>query len=78
MRHAETAMDKEYQAEDDVRTLIRAGAIKKDKARLKRAKAKAKEQMADLEYVGMPMEKMNPAQYRKARKKMDNTDHYPM
>jgi hypothetical protein len=37
-----TAMDREYQAEDDVRTLIRAEEIKKDALRLKRAQSAAK------------------------------------
>lgn len=40
-----------WQAEDDVRTLIRAGEIKKDKKRLARALKMAKEQMASLQAV---------------------------
>ena len=35
-----------WQAEDDVRTLVRAAEIRKDPARLKRARTKAKEQLA--------------------------------
>lgn len=83
MRHpAVTAMDKKYQAEDDVRTLIHAGEIKKDKARYKAAMAMAKTQMSDLEAVGGDMGKMSYPQYAKARAKKNNssmggyTDHY--
>lgn len=38
--------DSSWQAEDDVRTLVRAAEIRQDKARLKRAQTKAKEQLA--------------------------------
>jgi hypothetical protein len=38
----------DWEAEDDVRTLVRAAEIQKDKPRLARAKAKAKEQLAAL------------------------------
>jgi len=40
--------EKSWQAEDDVRTLVRAAEIRKDGPRLKRAQAKAKEQLAAL------------------------------
>lgn len=40
-----------YQAEDDVRTLIKAGEIKADKKRLARAKKLAMEQMGALKDV---------------------------
>lgn len=40
-----------YQAEDDLRTLIRAGEIKKDKKRYARAMREAKNQMQALESV---------------------------
>lgn len=40
-----------WQAEDDLRTLVRAAEIKKDKARTTRAMALAKKQMAELEKV---------------------------
>ena len=43
------AMDKEWQAEDDMRTLVRAEEIRKDPKRLKAALAKAKERMAELQ-----------------------------
>jgi hypothetical protein len=43
--------DKEFEAEQDVRTLLNAEKIKGDKPRLKRAMAKAKEQMKALEKV---------------------------
>lgn len=83
MRHPpETAMDKKYQAEDDVRTLTRAGEIKKDKPRYKAAMAMAKTQMADLQAIGGDMGKMTYPQYAKARAKKNNssmggyTDHY--
>lgn len=83
MRHpAVTAMDKKYQAEDDVRTLIHAGEIKKDKTRYKAAMAMAKTQMSDLKAVGGDMGKMSYPQYAKARAKKNNssmggyTDHY--
>ncbi len=52
MPHAPTtAEDKEFQAEQDVRTLINAEKIKGDKSRLKRAMVKAKEQMTALTKV---------------------------
>ncbi len=48
--YAMTAEDKrrqqQYQAEDDLRTLVRANEIRRDPARLARAKAMAKEQIA--------------------------------
>ena len=40
-----------YQAEDDVRTLVGAEEIRKDKARFRRAMKMAKEKMAALEAV---------------------------
>lgn len=40
-----------YEAEEDLRTLIRAGEVKKDKARLKRALDCAKEQAKALASV---------------------------
>ena len=43
--------ENDWQAEDDSRTLVRAEEIKADKARLKRALAKVKEQSAALEKV---------------------------
>lgn len=43
--------DREWQAEDDLRTLVRAAEIKKDKARAARALALAKKQMAELKKV---------------------------
>ena len=46
-----TAEDKEFEAEQDVRTLMNAEKIKGDKSRLKRAMAKAREQMSALEKV---------------------------
>jgi len=46
-----TAEDKEFEAEQDVRTLISAEKIKGDKSRLKRAMTKAREQMKALEKV---------------------------
>ncbi len=65
-----SAEDKKYHTEDDVRTLIQAGEIKKDKARYKRAMAMAKEKQEALAYIGMDMGKMSYAQYSKARKSM--------
>lgn len=41
--------EREWQAEDDVRTLTRASEIRKDKARFARAKAKAQEQLKALQ-----------------------------
>jgi hypothetical protein len=89
MMHGESfskmsAMDKKYQSESDVRTLIKAGEIKKDKARYKAAMAKAKEQAKALEYIGMSpskMGKMPYSEYSKARKSRDKsmngqTNHY--
>lgn len=46
------ADEAKWQAEDDLRTLVRAKEIRADKARLKRAMACAKEQMAALQGVG--------------------------
>ncbi len=40
-----------FQAENDVRTLVRAGEIQKDKKRLKRAMEEARSQMAILKKV---------------------------
>ncbi|KKL09443.1 hypothetical protein LCGC14_2565790 [marine sediment metagenome] len=65
-----SAEDKKYHTESDVRTLVEAGEIKKDKARYKRAMAKVKEQQEALKYVGMDMGEMSYAQYSKARKSM--------
>ena len=44
-------VDLDFEAEDDVRTLVRAEEIRKDKPRLKRAMKKAREQMTALENV---------------------------
>jgi len=41
--------EQDWMAEDDLRTLMRAAEIRKDPARLKRAQAKAKEQLAALQ-----------------------------
>lgn len=43
-----SADEKRWQAEDDMRTLIRAKEIKADKARLKRALKMADEQLKEL------------------------------
>ena len=43
--------DKEFQAEQDVRTLIDAEKVKADKPRLKRAMTMARKQMSALEKV---------------------------
>ena len=43
--------DKEFEAEQDVRTMLTAEKIKGDKSRLKRAMKKAREQMSALEKV---------------------------
>ena len=48
---AATAEDKDFEAEQDVRTLVNAEKIKGDKSRLKRAMGKAKEQMTALTKV---------------------------
>ena len=42
------AMDKEWQAEDDMRTLVRAEEIRKDTKRLKAAQATAKKRADEL------------------------------
>jgi hypothetical protein len=42
------AQEAKWQAEDDVRTLQRAGEIERDKARLAKAQAMAKKQADDL------------------------------
>ncbi|MFT3815256.1 MAG: hypothetical protein QM740_18065 [Acidovorax sp.] len=43
------AMDKDWQAESDMRTLAEAEEIRKDPKRLKAALAKAKEKIAELQ-----------------------------
>lgn len=45
--------EKAWQAEDDLRTLVNAKKIMKDRARLKAAKAKAEEQRKALTEAGM-------------------------
>ena len=45
------ADEQKWQAEDDVRTLVEAEEIRKDKPRFKRAMKAAKEKMAALEAV---------------------------
>lgn len=42
-------MERDWQAEDDLRTLVRAREIQNDKERLKRARALAQKQMKELE-----------------------------
>ena len=53
--HEETAVEKadrqKFEAEDDVRTLVRASEIRSDKARLKRATAMAKKQLQTLKEI---------------------------
>ncbi len=51
MEHAMSVDDKKYQAEEDVRTLVRAEEIRKDKSRLRRAITMAKKQLAALQGV---------------------------
>lgn len=42
-------IDKEWQAKEDMRTLIEAGRINKDKGRLAAARAMAKQQLAEMQ-----------------------------
>lgn len=53
--HKESPVEKadrqQFEAEDDVRTLVRAGEIRNDKARLKRATAMAKKQLQILKEI---------------------------
>ena len=53
--HKETAAEKtdreKFEAEDDVRTLVRAGEIHKDRSRMKRATAMAKTQLQTLKEI---------------------------
>lgn len=44
-------VDKKWQAEDDLRTMMRACEIRKDKARLKAVKALAKKQLNELKGI---------------------------
>ncbi len=46
-----TADEKEFEAEQDVRTLMNAEKVKADKPRLKRAMTMARKQMSALEKV---------------------------
>lgn len=46
-----TAWEKKYQADSDMRTLAEAEAIEKDPARLKAARAKAREKIAEMTAV---------------------------
>ncbi len=62
-------MDKRYQTEEDVRTLINYGEIHKDKARYKRAMAMAKEKAEALQMAAGDMSKMGMGAYSKMRKK---------
>ncbi len=48
---AEKAERQKFETEDDVRTLVSAGEIRKDKARLKRATAMAKKQLQTLKEI---------------------------
>lgn len=48
---AAVGMDDDWRAESDARTLLQAGEIRKDRARLAKAKAWAKKQMAALTAV---------------------------
>ena len=47
----EKADRQKFEAEDDVRTLVRAGEIRKDKGRMKRATTMAKAQLKTLKEV---------------------------
>ena len=51
METPKTADDRKWQAEEDVRTLVRAEEIRKDAARLRRATAMAKKQLTALQGV---------------------------
>lgn len=42
-------VDKEWRAKEDMRTLIEAGRINKDKGRLAAARAMAKQQLAEMQ-----------------------------
>ena len=48
---AEKAEQQKFEAEDDVRTLVRAGEIRKDRSRMKRATAMAKKQLQTLKEI---------------------------
>lgn len=63
--------DKQHQAEDDVRTLIKAGEIKANEPRYNASMAYAKKQQEAMAYEGMDMGKMGAMSYdaySKARK----------
>ena len=47
------SMDKEWQARDDMETLMRAAEIQRDKDRMAAAKAMAKKRYAQLEAAGL-------------------------
>ena len=49
--HESKAEAEEWEAKKDVRTLVEAGEIKEDKARMKRATAMAEKQMKSLKAV---------------------------
>ena len=51
MPKKEISTDKEWQADNDCRTLIDAEEVKKDPARMKAAVKKAKEKMAALKEI---------------------------
>jgi len=51
MASAVPAIDKNWQAEDDLRTLVRACEIRKDGKRHAAAKALAKQQLAELKKI---------------------------
>lgn len=48
---AMNAMDKQYQAEEDLRTLMHAAEIKADKTRLKAALSQGRKQLKEIEGV---------------------------
>ena len=47
----EKADQQQFEAECDVRTLVRAGEIRKDRSRMKRATAMAKKQLQTLKEI---------------------------
>lgn len=57
MATAGIAMNKDWQAEDDMRTLARANEIRADKKRLKAALAMAAKLITELETIDQKVEK---------------------
>ncbi len=60
---------KQWQTEEDLQTLVRAGEIRKDKDRLRRVRKLAKKQVEEAAKVAGDLGKMSMDDYGKARRR---------